>query len=71
MGMLLRSDDDDDIFRRALDFEVVVRRERGQSRKTWRKQTEEHIKQIGLKKDDATNRTKWPNGVNELSRNMR
>ena len=29
---------------------------------------EEHINQIGLKRKDATDRVKWHNGVNELSR---
>ena len=32
---------------------------------------EEHIDQIGLKKEDAIDRTKWRDGVYELSRNMR
>ena len=32
---------------------------------------EKHNDKIGLKKEDATDRTKWRNGVNELSRNVR
>ena len=38
---------------------------------TWKKQVEEHIDQIGLKKEDGINRTKWRDGVHKLSRNMR
>ena len=32
---------------------------------------EEHINQIGLKMEDAIDRVKWRNGVNELSRRKR
>ena len=38
---------------------------------TWRKQVEEHIEQLGLKKKNATDRTKWRNGVYELSGNTK
>ena len=31
---------------------------------------EEHIDKIGLKKKAATDKTKWRNGVYELSRNL-
>ena len=32
---------------------------------------EEHNEQIDLKEEDATDKTKWRNAVNELSRNMK
>ena len=38
---------------------------------TWRKQVEEHNEQIGLKKEDATDRTKRRNDKYEFSTNMR
>ena len=38
---------------------------------TWKRQMEEHMNQIGLKRNDAIDRVKWPNGVNELSRSTR
>ena len=38
---------------------------------TWERQVEEHTDQIGLKKEDAIDRTKWCDGVHKLSRNMR
>ena len=38
---------------------------------TWKRQVEEHINQIGLKRKDAIGRVKWRNGVYELSRSTR
>ena len=42
-----------DILRRALDFLVAERRGRGRPNMTWKRQVEEHINQIGLKRKDA------------------
>ena len=39
-----------DVLRRALDFEVAGRRGRGRPNMTWKRQVEEHIHQIGLKR---------------------
>ena len=36
---------------------------RGQPRKTWKNQVEDDIRKIGLKKEDALNRSKWLKGV--------
>ena len=58
------------MLRRGLDLEVDGSRGRGRLKMTWRRQVEEPIEQIGLEKEDATNRTK-PNVVYELSRNLR
>ena len=57
--------------RRALDFEVVGRRGHGQPHMTWKRQVEEHINQIELKRVDAIDRVKWCNGVYKLSKNTR
>ena len=57
--------------RGALDFEVAGRRGRGRPSITWKRQVEEHINQIGLKREDAIGRVKWRNGVYELSRSTR
>ena len=38
---------------------------------TWKRRVGEHTDQIGLKQKDAIDRTKWRNGVYELSRNVR
>ena len=56
-GHVLRRDNCD-VLRRALDFEMAGRRGRGRPNMTWKRQVEEHTDQIGLKKEDATDRTK-------------
>ena len=38
---------------------------------TWKRQVEEHINQIELKREDAIDRAKWRNGVYKLSRSTR
>ena len=63
--------DNGDVFRRALGFEVVGRRGRVRLNMTWKRQVEEHINQIELKRRDAIDRVKWRNGVYELSRSTR
>ena len=60
-----------DVLRRALDFEVAGRRGRGRPNMTWKRQLEEYINQIGLKRKDAIDRVKWRNDVYELSRSTR
>ena len=52
-----------------LNFEVAGRRGRERRNMTWKRQMEEHINQIGLKRKDA--RVKWRNRVYELSRSTR
>ena len=69
-GHVLRRDNDD-ILRRALDFEVTGRRGRAPQKMKWKRQVEEHINQNGLKKKDAIDKVKWRNGVYKLSRRTR
>ena len=69
-GHVLRLDNDD-VLRRVLDFKVAGRRGRGRPNMTWKRQVEEHIDQIELKKEDAIDRTKWRDGVYKFSRNLR
>ena len=56
-GHVLRRDNSD-VLRRALDFEVAERRERGRPNMTWKRQAEEHTNHIGLKREDAIGRAK-------------
>ena len=63
--------DNGDVFRRALDFEVVERRGYGRLNMTWKRQMGKHINYIGLKRKDAIDRVKWRNGVYKLSRSTR
>ena len=69
-GHVLRRDNGD-VLRRTLDFEVVGRKGRGRWNMTWKRQVEEHINQIGLKREDAIDRVKGRNSVYELSRSTR
>ena len=66
-GHALRRDHGD-VLRRALDFKVAGRRGRGRPNMTWKRQVEEHINQIGLKRADAFDSVKWRNVVYKLSR---
>ena len=69
-GHVLRRDNDE-VLKRALNFEVAGRKERKRSNMTWKRQVEEHFNQIGLKKKDAIDRVKWRYGVYKLSRSTR
>ena len=51
------------MLKRALGFEAVGIRGRGRSRMKWRKQVEEHIEQLGIKREDAIDRAKWRGAV--------
>ena len=57
-GHVLRRDNGD-VLRRALNFVVAGRR----SNMTWKRQMEEYTDQIGLKKEDAIDKTKWCDGM--------
>ena len=59
------------VLRRMLDFEVAEKRVGGRPNMTWKRQVEKSIDQIGPKKEDANYRAKRPDGIYELSRNMR
>ena len=59
------------VLRRALDFEVARRRGHGRPNMMWKRQVEEQINQIELKREDAIDRVKWCNGVYELLRRSR
>ena len=69
-GHVLRRDNGG-VLRRALDFELAGRRGRGRSNVTWKRQVEEHINRIGLKREDAIDRVKCRNGIYELSRSTK
>ena len=44
---------------KALNFEVSVSRGKGRPKQTWKKQVDNKLKENGLVKEDACNRTKW------------
>ena len=69
-GHVLRRDNSD-VLRRAFGFEVAGKRGCGRPNMTWKRQGEEHINQIGLKRKDAIAKFKWRDGVYKLSRSTR
>ena len=64
-GHVLRRDNGD-VLRKTLDFEMVERRGHGLLTMTWKRQVQEHINQIELKRKDAIDRVTWHNGIYEL-----
>ena len=58
------------MLKRALEFDVLGKRERERLNVTWKRQVEEHIDKIGINKEDATDRPKWRNDVYKLSRKV-
>ena len=46
---------------------MAGRRGRGRPNTTWKRQVEEHTNQNVLKREDAIDRVKWRDGVDELS----
>ena len=65
-GHLLRRDDGH-VLRKALEFEVRVKRKRGRPNKTWKTQVEKESKSVGLEKKDAMNRARWRVEVREIA----
>ena len=49
-------EDSDNSLQRMLDLKVVQRKRQGRLKMTWKKQVEEEIKKIELKKEDAIDR---------------
>ena len=56
-GHVLRRETDD-VRREAMQYEVAGKRKREQPERTWRKQMEEEIVKIGLKKEEAYDRAR-------------
>ena len=59
--------DNGHVLRKALEFEVKGKRNRGQPKKTWKTQVEKESKSVGLEKKDALNRAIWIVGVGEIA----
>ena len=52
---------DGDVLRKTLEFKLDD--EKGRPKITWRTQVEKEIGKVGLKQEDASNRTTWRKGV--------
>ena len=64
-GHVLRRDNGH-VMRRVLEFKVAGRREHEQPNMTRKRQVEEYINQIGLKKEDTITRMEWHDSIYKL-----
>ena len=63
--------DDDNILEKVMMMEVNARRKRGRPKLTWKRQVEESMKKVGLKIEEAADRTRWREGVRAIAEGMR
>ena len=52
-------------------IEVNGQRKRGRPKMTWKRQVEESVKKVGLKIEEAADRTRWRGGVRAIAEGMR
>ena len=69
-GHVIRREDDN-ILKEALMMEVNGQRKRGRPKMTWKRQVEESVKKVGLKIEEAADRTRWREGVRDIADEMR
>ena len=63
--------DDDNILKKAMMMEVNQKRKRVRPKLTWRRLVEESVKKVGLKNEEAADRTRWRKGVRVIAEGMR
>ena len=64
-GHVIRRNDDSIL--KAMMLEVNGQRKRGWSKMTWRRQVEESVKKVGLKIEEAADKTRWREGVRAIA----
>ena len=69
-GHLIRRNDDNTL-KKAIMMEVNGKRKRGRPKLTWRRQVEESVKKVGLKIEEAEDRTRWREGVRAIAEGIR
>ena len=69
-GHVIRREDDN-ILKKAMMMEVNGQRKRGRSKMIWKRQVEESVKKVGLKIEEAADRTRWRGGVRAIAEGMR
>ena len=69
-GHVIRRDDDN-ILKKAMMMEVHGKQKRGRPKLTWRWQVEESVKKVGLKIEEAADRTRWREGVRAIAEGMK
>ena len=68
-GHVIRRDDDNIL--KPMMMEVNGQRKRGRPKMTWRRQVEKGVKKVGLKIEEAADRTRWRKGVRAIAEGMR
>ena len=63
--------DDDNILKKAMMMEENGKRKRERPKLTWRRQVEESVEKVGLKIEEAADRTRWGEGVRAIAEGMR
>ena len=69
-GHMIRRDKNN-ILKKAMMLEVNGKRKRGRPKMIWRRQVEESVEKIGLKIEEAADRTRWREGVRAIAEGMR
>ena len=69
-GHVIRREDDN-IRKKAMMMEVNGQRKPGRPKMTWKRQVEESVKTVGLKIEEAADRTRWREGVRAIAEWMR
>ena len=69
-GHVIRREDDN-ILKKAMMMEVNGQRKRGRPKMTWKRQVEESKKKVGLKIEEAVDRTRQREGVKAIAEGMR
>ena len=69
-GHVIRRDDDN-MLKKAMMKDVSGKRKRGRPKLTWRRQVEESVKKVGLKIEEAADRTRWRESVSAIAEGMR
>ena len=69
-GHVIRRDGDN-MLKKAMMLKVNGKRKRGRPKLTWRRQVEESVKKVGLKIEEAADRTRWREGVRAIAEGMR
>ena len=69
-GHVIRRENDN-ILKKAMMIEVNGQPKRGRPKMTWKRQVEESVKKVGLKIEEAADRTRWREGVRAIAEGMR
>ena len=69
-GHVIRREDDN-MLKKAMMMEVNGQRKRGRPKMTWKRQVEKSVKKVGLKIEEAADRTRWREGVRAIAEGMR